>query len=221
MVQLLLLICIALPVCWLVSEFQSRRWISLLLGVAAISVVGLVAYAWAGLTTTFEKNLYFGDANAKLLKAVDLELERGNVEKVGFEVRRLAKSFHPSYENYPRYDEQVNEFVERLSEANASDAEPMTDVNNRISGDDSQVTVFGVYHSSGKFGPSIPLGDTSVYLIADGSVSWPDLEGQHVEVSGQLHLAPETRSEQNSMAKAPARLLLTTSPGSIVTKAAK
>lgn len=218
MIELLLFLCVALPVAWLVSEVQSRRWISVVLGMTAILIVGFVAYAWAEFTTTFQKNLYFGNANEKLFKALSDEIDGSEGDLVRKELLRLATLCRENYENYPRYDEEVDKFVTRLREAASKDAESTAKSNSTITADGGQVIVSGEYHTSGKFGPFIPLGETSVYLVADGSASWPNLEGQRVEVSGQLRLVPAGISRMDNVARAPELLLLTTTPESIVVR---
>lgn len=215
MMQLLLIVCFALPIAWLASETHSRRWISVVLGIAALVAIGFLSYVWGSFITGIEKNLYFGESNAKLVKALSEELELGNSEHVRRELGRFAKNFHPSYENSPRYDEEVDTFVLRLNEANKADTESSTSQDSEIVVEGTQVSLSGIYHIAGKFGPYIQLGETSVYLVSDQSASWPDFDGKRVEVSGSLRLEPAGVSTSDEVAVPPARLLLTTTPDTI------
>jgi hypothetical protein len=227
MLELLLFLCLSLPIAWLASEFQRHRWVSIVLGIAAIGVVGFVAYGWAALTIKFEKNLYFGDANEKLFKSLSDEMERGHEEQVRRELRRLAKNYRSSYENYPRYDEAVDDLVSRLRDESSADLNRATGQITKIAADSDDVSVSGTYNGSGKFGPFIRAGDASIYLVADASgVGWPDLEGQQVTVRGNLRVIPGTlerlsqvpvaeTKDSRACAGAPVHLELTTTPDSI------
>lgn len=230
MLELLLFLCLSLPIAWLASEFQRLRWVSIVLGTAAIGVVGVVAYGWAAFTITFERNLYFGDANEKLFKSLSDEMERGHEEQVRRELRRLAKNFRSSYENYPRFDEEVDDLVIRLRDESSVDSRRYTGQSITIAADGDEVSVSGTYNRSGKFGPFIRAGDASIYLVADAGAAWPDLEGRHVTVHGNLKLIPGTLERLSEMpvaeendswprARAPAHLELKTTPASIIVSA--
>jgi hypothetical protein len=117
MLELLLFLCIAIPVAWLVSEFQSRRWIRVVLGIAALSIVGLVSYGWAGLLTTFTRNLDFSETTKTLLVAVAEGLESKDSERVQDELRHFAKNYQPSYET--SCTEEVRKLVAKLEAMNS------------------------------------------------------------------------------------------------------
>jgi hypothetical protein len=114
MLELILLLTCVLPFAWLLSEFQRHRWISIVLGSAAIAMVGFVTYAWATFMTTFELNQSFGAASRSLVLTVVEELKADDHERVSSVLERFAKRYDPNYENWPRYDAQIEEVVERL-----------------------------------------------------------------------------------------------------------
>jgi hypothetical protein len=114
MLELILLLTFVLPVAWLISEFQRHRWISIVLGCAATSMVGFVTYAWATFTTKFELNQSFGAASRSLVVAIVEELKTEDPDRVVSVLEDFAKQYDPNYENSPRYDEQIESVVERL-----------------------------------------------------------------------------------------------------------
>ena len=113
--MLLAILClvILLPVCWLVSEFQDRKWFRILLGVAALSISFLVAYV-AGALTTLTYNANYGAASAKLIETVIGNVECGNEAALLRELKQLQKQYHPTYENTANYDQLVQDFVDRM-----------------------------------------------------------------------------------------------------------
>lgn len=119
MLQFLLFLGAALPIAWLASEFQSRRWIRILLGVGAISIVGLVAYGWAAVLTAFTSNVNYSETTKSLVVAVDDGLTSQDSERVRNELRRFAKDYQPSYES--SCIDEVNKFVSRLKEVTDTD----------------------------------------------------------------------------------------------------
>lgn len=46
MLELLLALTVVLPLAWLASEFQHRRWLSIQLGCGAIVYVAFIANGW-------------------------------------------------------------------------------------------------------------------------------------------------------------------------------
>lgn len=215
MLQLLLVFCAALPIAWLVSEAQRRRWISVVLGIAAQVAVGFLAYAYGSIMTGIDRNLYFGDANEALFDALSDAMQHGETDRVQFEFGFFAKNYHSSYENNPPFDEQVERFTDRLNEVAASRPKSATYSKGVLVAKGEQVTVSGTYSAHGKFGPYIRLGESEVYLVANQSASWPDFDGKRVTVSGNLRLEPAGVSTSDTTAVPPARLLLTTTPESI------
>jgi hypothetical protein len=117
MLQLMFFLCAALPIAWLVSEFQSRRWIRIVFGIAALSIVGLIAYGWTALLTTFTSNLEFSETTKTLLVAIDEGLASNDSERVQTDIRQFAKNYQPSYET--SCVGEVKKFVVHLGAINS------------------------------------------------------------------------------------------------------
>jgi hypothetical protein len=113
MLQFVLILTIALPIAWFVSEFDDRRWLRILCGVLALSMSFGVAYL-AGSLDRLNSNAWFGAASADLIDATVHELENGDPELVVSELKALREQFHPTYENRARYDVLVWEYVTSL-----------------------------------------------------------------------------------------------------------
>lgn len=114
MLGLLLALTVILPLAWLASEFQPRRWLSILLGCAAIAYMAFITYGWAGFQSTFSLNESYGAASKSLAKEIVQQLEAGKIDLVQRELKQFANSYEPNYENYPRYDEAVAKVIGRL-----------------------------------------------------------------------------------------------------------
>ncbi len=115
MVQLILLLVIALPIAWLASEFQPRRWMRVVFGVAAIAMSFGVAWI-VGSLDRLDSNMWFGAATKDLIQNTIVELENGNDERVLTELRVLRSKFHPTYESRADYDKLVAEYVNAISD---------------------------------------------------------------------------------------------------------
>src|SRR5688500_1698743 len=113
MLQVLLVLTIALPVAWFVSEFWPQRWVRLLLGCSAISLSFLVA-AGVGSLDRLNSNAWYGGASKNLIDATVEELESGNTDRVIQELKTLQRDFQPTYENRARYDKLIEDYLRRL-----------------------------------------------------------------------------------------------------------
>ncbi|MHB0960072.1 MAG: hypothetical protein ACYC0X_19945 [Pirellulaceae bacterium] len=113
MIWLVILLLIVVPVCWLVSEFQSRAWLRISLGVAAIGMSYFVAWV-VGSLTMLRYNAHYGSASAELVETVIANVEAGNDEPLLRELKSLKEEYHPTYENRANYDKLVNDFVSRM-----------------------------------------------------------------------------------------------------------
>lgn len=113
---LILLLVIALPIAWFASEFQSRRWLRLLLGSTAIIMCFGVAHLSRTLTW-FEANAWFGSATYELVSAVIEELEADNRDTVVDALRDLREQYHPTYEHRARYDLLAKEAIAQMKGA--------------------------------------------------------------------------------------------------------
>lgn len=113
MLPLIACLTVALPLAWFASEFQDRRWIRLVAGLATISASYLVATG-VGALEHLNANAWYGSASKMLVDATVEELERGETERLLAELKTLQEQFQPTYENRARYDELVETFVSRL-----------------------------------------------------------------------------------------------------------
>ena len=113
MLPLIILLTIALPIAWIVSEFQDRRWIRITTGCAALAVSFLVA-AGVGSLEHLNANAWYGGASKNLIDTTVEEIERGDTEQLLRELKILQDQFQPTYENRARYDKLIEEFMSRL-----------------------------------------------------------------------------------------------------------
>jgi hypothetical protein len=111
---LLISIIIAMPIAWLVSEFQERRWLRITLGVLAIGVMAICSWALTGILITFNYNAWYGGATHNLIRTSLLQIEDGHLDRVLKLWRALDEQYQPSYENRARYDELVEGATGRM-----------------------------------------------------------------------------------------------------------
>ena len=116
MIWLVLFFVVAVPVAWLISEFQPRYWLRVVLGVAAIGMSYFVAFV-VGSLTALNYNAHYGSASAELIQTVIVNLEGGNADKLLRELKGLKAQYQPTYENRANYDKLVNDFVSRMAAA--------------------------------------------------------------------------------------------------------
>jgi hypothetical protein len=114
MITLIVLFIVAVPFAWLVSEFQPRSWLRVVLGVAAIVMSYFVAFV-VGSLTRLNYNAHYGSASAELIQTVIVDLEGGNEDNLLRELKSLNTQYQPTYENRANYDELVNDFVSRMA----------------------------------------------------------------------------------------------------------
>ncbi len=110
---LVLLVVIALPIAWFVSEFGNRRPLRIALGSGAIAASMGVAYL-VGHLSHFQYNAWYGGASKDLIDTTVTQIEDGNIERVMSVLRRLNLDYRPTYENRAHYDELVNEAVSQM-----------------------------------------------------------------------------------------------------------
>lgn len=111
---LILLVAIALPIAWLVSEFQPRRWVRVVLGISAIVVSCGVTFLATTVITRFNYNSYYGFSNKQLIDTTIIEIEAGRTDVVVAELKQLQSEFHPTYEYKAHYDELVEQAASRM-----------------------------------------------------------------------------------------------------------
>lgn len=114
LVTIVLIITIALPVAWFISEFFARRWLRLVLGTLAVLMSFGVACI-AGSLERFSSNTWFGGATKELIDTTIAELEAGHQPDVLEALKSLQATYHPTYENRARYDELVRATVARMT----------------------------------------------------------------------------------------------------------
>ena len=113
MLPLIVLLTVSLPIAWIASEFQDRRWLRIATGCAAIAASFLVA-AGVGTLQHLTANAWYGGASKNLIDTTIDELEQGDSERLLQELKVLQDQFRPTYENRARYDELIKEFMSRL-----------------------------------------------------------------------------------------------------------
>lgn len=113
MLILVLVLILAMPLAWLLSEFQSRKWLRVFLGCCAIAVSYGVAYL-VGSLQIFSDNAWFSTATARLLDTTISEIEGGKSDKVLVELKHLREQYYPTYDGKARYDVLVDEAVKRM-----------------------------------------------------------------------------------------------------------
>lgn len=106
----------ALPLTWLASEFQPRRWLRILLGLLSLVMVGVVALAFV-IGERFNYNAWYGFASAELIDTTIAEIEGGRTEKLLPALRSLREEFRPTYEYRAHYDSLVEQFVNQVKAA--------------------------------------------------------------------------------------------------------
>lgn len=105
-----------LPVAWLYSEFQSRIWLRILLGVLSLAASYGVFYIAAG----FERwnyNAWYGEATHNLVTAEIEAIEAGRPDVVKIELKRFQSEFHATYETRANYDQLAEQTAERIRAA--------------------------------------------------------------------------------------------------------
>jgi hypothetical protein len=115
-VGLIFLIAILLPICWLVSEFRSNRALRITLGLACVAFSFVIAW-FVGSLQLFSANAWFGEATRSLVDTTITELDRGHTDQVLSALKNLRSQYHPNYENRARYDELVNQAVQRMTQS--------------------------------------------------------------------------------------------------------
>jgi len=110
---LIVMLAIGVPITWFASEFQSRRWLRLVLGCLAILLSFGIA-AIVGALERWNSNAWFGNASKELVDATVTELETGNRDGVLRALKTLQRKYSPTYENRARYDVLIEETVAQM-----------------------------------------------------------------------------------------------------------
>ncbi|MGE0609075.1 MAG: hypothetical protein AB7O62_18420 [Pirellulales bacterium] len=107
---------VRLPLAWLGSEFQSRRWLRVLLGTLSRTMCVFLASAFS-LLERLSYNAWYGTASAELIDTTIGEIDGGRTEQLLPALRTLRGEFQPTYENKAHYDQLVEQFVQEVEKA--------------------------------------------------------------------------------------------------------
>jgi hypothetical protein len=110
----LLVIIIALPVTWLVSEFRGGRALRISLGALALGIGVFCSWSLSSVLTKYSYNARYGSATGDLIKTSLQQIEDGHLERVLTVWRGLNQQYQPTYENRARYQELVEEATRRM-----------------------------------------------------------------------------------------------------------
>jgi len=114
----LLSLAVILPVLWLLSEFQSRRWLRILAGVAAIGLSFFLSAAFGGMYR-MSYNSEYGASAAELVDVTIAEMEAGRQQELLAELKSFRERFEPTYEKHPDFNALIDELVTQLKNKNA------------------------------------------------------------------------------------------------------
>ena len=121
----ILIIIIALPIAWLISEFKTdKRSIRCSLGILAILSCFGVAWVTAQLVR-LNYNAWYGSSSKSLIDSVIEKLEDKDIETTLQELKKLQEEYRPTYESKAHYNELIDKTVKRLKNrrnANNKDA---------------------------------------------------------------------------------------------------
>ena len=119
-----LLFAMALLLGWLLSEFQPRRWLRIVLGSACLGLGVLLAYGIGELLQGFRDNIAFCTATADLVDTTIAQLEKHRCDQTLAELRHFRQKCELNYETHPqKFAEGVREFKKRIT-AEDQPAEP-------------------------------------------------------------------------------------------------
>ena len=108
-----LVLVIACPIAWLVSEFKGSRNVRVGLGI--LSLLLSFAVAWlVGSLNRLSYNAWYGSASKELVDAVLLEVEAGRTTNAVVALKKLQGEFGPTYENRAHYDTLVKAAVAEM-----------------------------------------------------------------------------------------------------------
>ena len=114
MLELILLLVVALPIGWLISEFYDNRTARITLGICAIAMSFGVAWT-VGSLDRLQSNIYFSEATKDLIQNTIVELENDNAATVLTQLRALRDDFRPTYETRADYDVLVDRYIHSIS----------------------------------------------------------------------------------------------------------
>lgn len=98
---------------WFVSEFQTRRWIRLLLGTCAVTA-GLYAGILYGQFKVLQAKVHFGEATYRLLQVTLDEIGNGNTDRAAAELTLLRRDLVDTYLRKNECTELIEATVARM-----------------------------------------------------------------------------------------------------------
>jgi hypothetical protein len=114
MIEFVLLLSIAFPLAWFISEFQSRQWLRTLLGCCAIAMSFGVAWL-VGSLQALNYNSWYGTASQQFVDKTLQELKAGNELNVIDNLQWFKARYSPNYETgRVDYEKLVTAYVERF-----------------------------------------------------------------------------------------------------------
>jgi hypothetical protein len=114
-VPLLLVLAVVLPGTWLASEFQTRRWVRIVLGVCSMGVMLLIAVV-VGTLERLNYNAWYGPVSLELVETTIAEIEAGRAESLLPPLSKLRDDFRPTYKTRANYDGLVRRFVNEVKQ---------------------------------------------------------------------------------------------------------
>lgn len=120
MAPLLLLVAIVLPFAWIASEFQSRRWLRLTLGIGSLVGVFCISMLFE-IMNRIDANSYFSVANCELMDATIEGLSHGQGDAIIDELKSFRKDYEPTYENRGDYQRKVAAYSQELKDQRSNE----------------------------------------------------------------------------------------------------
>lgn len=114
MLHLILLLVVAFPFAWLVSEFYENRRVRIGLGVCSLAMSFGVAWL-VGSLDRLGSNIYFSEATKDLIQNTIVELENERTDIVLRELKVLRTDFRPTYETRDEYDVLVDRYIHAIA----------------------------------------------------------------------------------------------------------
>jgi hypothetical protein len=111
---LYLIVIIALPIAWLISEFYNIRSLRIVLGILALLITTFCIAGLNNLLTRFSYNESYGSATKNLIETSLRQIEDGHLDHVLKIWRGLNNQYHPTYENQANYQELSSEATAQI-----------------------------------------------------------------------------------------------------------
>ena len=113
MILFIAILVVGLPIAWLASEYQPKRWLPIALGVASLTM----AFGVFFLAAQFERlnyNAWYSSASKGLLDSEIAAFEAGRTEELLSELKRLRDECEVTYEHRGNFDELAQQTSQRL-----------------------------------------------------------------------------------------------------------